>query len=78
MGKSFWDWMFEDEEVFVDTERGIYYRGSGNTRSTQGRWKNFGDDRGVTYTEEQVNQIVKKAVREALAEQKRMLLEDKR
>jgi hypothetical protein len=39
--EKYFDWVFSDEESFVDVRRGIYYHGSGNTRSIKGMFKNF-------------------------------------
>jgi len=38
---SYWKWIFSDEESFMDIERGIFYHGSGETRSIRGLFRNF-------------------------------------
>lgn len=55
MAKGFWEWIFEDEEVFIDQGRGIFYRGSGNTRSVKGLFKNF--DLAIQKEESQNNEL---------------------
>lgn len=45
---SYWKWVFSDEETFTDVKRGIYYRGSGNTRSIKGMFRNWDLDEGNT------------------------------
>lgn len=38
---GFWKWLWEEQECFVDVQRGIYYAGHGNNRAVRGMFKNF-------------------------------------
>ena len=38
---SYWKWIFSDEESFIDLNSGIFYHGSGSTRSIRGMFRNF-------------------------------------
>ncbi len=38
---SYWEWLYADEETFIDLKKGIYYTAHGKTRSVKGLFKNF-------------------------------------
>jgi len=45
MGKGFlqtyWDWLWDDDESFIDLNSGIMYQAHGKTRSMKGIFRNF-------------------------------------
>ena len=77
---SYWKWVFSDEESFADVKRGIYYHGSGTTRSIKGMFKNFDlGDGDTTYLDNKealalLQDLVKrkKITKEDLVEYKEM------
>jgi len=38
---GFFEWLYADEEKFIDLNTGIYYEARGKTRSLKGMFKNF-------------------------------------